>query len=206
MLVNFNRLDEVFTEISIKRNDSIEGIVPIKHPDGSILYSYKIRIEFQYIIPKVKELENKIPKNIDRHLYPKDWSLCLGYPLRVLSFWINSNYDCLEFVNKMIIPFLANQYFFDRNGEWYIVGLNHDIYGKIEFYSGIFNIKDEKMILNNIADILNGKKYGRNSSCFCGSELKYKYCHLKRNLTQHEINLLKDDYDKIKSYLNSKNN
>ena len=71
MLTNFNRLQEVFSKVSRQTNDFIEGYVSIKQEDEINLYTYNISIDFNDITPKVIELENKIPRTIERHLFPK---------------------------------------------------------------------------------------------------------------------------------------
>ena len=206
MLVNFDKLRDIFSTILSIRGNYIEGVIPIRDENENIIFEYKISIDFQTAIPTVKELEELIPHDIDRHLYPKsDWNLCLGYPLMLHSFWINSGYDCYAYVEKKILPYLANQHYFDRNGEWFIEGFDHNINGVIEFYSEIFKTDNKEFVLSQLGDILNNKKYGRNESCFCGSELKFKNCHHKRNLIQNERNILQNDYKLISSNLKSKN-
>ena len=202
MLVNFDKLKDVFFTISLTRNDYIEGIIPLRDSDGNVIFEYKISIDFNFVIPKVKELEGLIHHDIDRHLYPSDRSLCLGYPLPLLSFLINNGYDCYSYVENKVLPYLANQYYFDRNGEWFIKGLDHDIGGKIDFYSKIFKTDRIIIILSRLGDVLNNKKYGRNASCFCGSELKYKNCHQKREITPNERNILQKDYEELSKHLN----
>jgi len=205
MLVNFDKLRYIFLTILLTRYDYIEGVIPLRDSNGNVVYDYKISIDFQFAIPNVKELEELIPHDIDRHLYPSDWSLCLGYPLALLSFWINSGYDCCVYVEKKVLPYLANQYYFDRNGEWFIKGLDHGIGGTMEFYSKIFKTDNNVIILSRLGDVLNNKKYGRNALCFCGSGLKYKNCHLKREIIPNERNILQKDYEKLVKYLNSEN-
>lgn len=206
MPVNFDKLRNIFSIVSLIRGNYIEGVMPIRDDNGNIIFEYKISIDFQTAIPTVKELEELIPHDIDRHLYPdSDWNLCLGYPLMLHSFWINCGYDCYAYVEKKILPYLANQHYFDRNGEWFIKGFDHNINGTLEFYSEIFKTDNSKIILSRISDVLNNRKYMRNGACFCGSELKFKHCHQKRNLIQYERNILQNDYNRISSNLKSKN-
>jgi|GEM_PF-3080926 len=203
MLQNFDKLPQIFSQINSLRDGTyVEGILPIEDSDNNTLFEYKISIDFRILPPTVKELEGLIPHHIDRHVFPKqDWSLCLGYPIMLLSFWVNSKFDCLSYVKNMVLPYLANQHYYDRNGEWLVKGLDHDINGAIQFYSAIFGTNDVKIISYRLINILKNRKYRLNDLCFCGSNLKYKNCHRKKQLLPIERKLLEWDYSRFRKHL-----
>jgi len=200
MLNNFDHLDTVFSAIHKVDINYIEGIIPLIDEKGNVIYEYNISIDFSNNYPKAKELDELIPHNIDRHLYPNnDWVLCLEYPISLASFWISSGFDCVLFVRKKLIPYLANQLYYDRNGIWLVDGLKHGVQGTIDYYSGIYKTTDKMQIIRRIEDIVMNRKIRPNDLCFCGSGLKYKKCHSKRPLTPVEVNLIQNDYKYLKS-------
>lgn len=81
MLVNFDKLRDIFLTVLLTRNDYIEGVIPLRDSNGDVVYDYKISIDFQFAIPNVKELEELIPHDIDRHLYPSDWKFMSWLPI-----------------------------------------------------------------------------------------------------------------------------
>ncbi len=206
MLRNFDQLTLVFSNIILVREGRyIDGFLPIKDADDNILFEYKVSIDFSIIPPTVKELEELIPHDKERHLFPnQDWSCCLGYPMELISFWIKSNYDCLAYVRNKVIPYLANQHYYDRNGEWLVEGLDHDMKGAIQFYSAIFGTDDIKIISYRLGNIIRNRKYRQNDKCFCGSNIKYKDCHKKRSLTVNERKYLEWEYTRFRAYLSKK--
>ena len=42
MLVNFDKLRDIFLTILLTRNDYIEGVIPLRDSNGNVVYEYKI--------------------------------------------------------------------------------------------------------------------------------------------------------------------
>ena len=134
MLANFDKLEGVFSSISTFSKGIVVGTIPLRDNDNNILIEYRVSINFNKEYPEIKELEELIPHDIERHVYPNnDWALCLGYPISLVSFWTRTGFDCILYIKKKLIPYLANQYYFDRNGEWLVAGLSHGTEGTLGY-------------------------------------------------------------------------
>lgn len=190
-IASYDVLSENTSDLTIK--------VSISVPDESIFEVFRIKINFAAIIPQVLELDFIIPWDIDRHVSPTNGFFCVAPHLKITSFLDRNSSNRDLYIKHFVIPFLKNQIYFSRNGEWINGEYSHYDKGIIEFYSE--NVRQSN--LQKLIDILekllaNRYKYERNYFCFCGSGLKYKKCHYGKILTPNEKYAIQSDIDNLK--------
>ncbi|EKE07438.1 MAG: hypothetical protein ACD_18C00084G0004 [uncultured bacterium] len=157
----------------------LKGTLRIEDKRGVILDSFKIKVEipfnFPNEIPKVWEIDNKIPKIADRH-FNVDGTACLAFRDAVFLYW-NEDSDILDFFDKFVKPFFIWQI------EYSITGGNnkkeahgHGIIGAFEFYKDISCGKDIYSVYKFIL-YLSKEKIKGHWNCYCGSGKKLRGCH-----------------------------
>lgn len=169
----------------------LKGEIDLNH-DNKLLDTYQLEIlfleDYPFSHPVVREISKRIPWIMDRHVDSKYGFFCFGPRVYVQQFW-EQHRNILDFINGLVVPFLANQSFFERMGEWPNGWYAHGPPGIIEFYKEEIGSDSVDLIINVLERLIANEDLGRNDKCFCGSSLKAKRCHL-------------DDYKRLKSVLN----
>ncbi|SEP44752.1 SEC-C motif-containing protein [Mucilaginibacter sp. OK283] len=128
--------------------------------------------------PNLYEVGGKIPKIADWHIYEDTLSCCVKIlPEEILRCIKGISLE--QYVTEVVLPYLFNQT--HRKVEGYYVNgeYSHGSLGFYEYYSQLLktgNLTQIARLLHGIATIL---KPDRTSLCFCGSGIKYRYCHRK---------------------------
>jgi len=140
---------------------------------------YKIRIEIdlkkEKFIPVVYELENRIPKKTEFHIY-SDNSLCLGSPIRLLNM-LRMYPSLSEFTEKCIIPHLYSCSIKLSKGGAFIVGeLEHGNAGLFADYMELFNLQSKEQVLEVIKSLGLKKRIANKQKCMCGCGYKLGFC------------------------------
>jgi hypothetical protein len=159
----------------------ISGEIDIFDKNGIYWDSFQIRIitpsNYPYSFPTVYLVGNRIPIEADRHIN-KDRSCCLTIQHEEIL-RAEKGITIKQFFDDYVIPFFANQLYFEKHKQWANGDYLHSENGIIQYYkeqTNIETIEDILSLLNNITQI---KKLGRNDMCYCGSNLKFKRCHLQ---------------------------
>lgn len=154
----------------------LKGELPILEIDDS----YSIEIEFPDNYPKnlpiVKEVSGDIPKELDLHI-SYDGSCCLCIP-QLEKFYFPDGSNIITFLEKLVIPFFANQAYFKITGTWLNGEYGHGEKGIYEFYSDILQTNNiHLMIIFMILSLQEIKNI--NTYCPCSSGKSIKKCHLQ---------------------------
>lgn len=156
-------------------------------PDGvEICDSYDLEILvpalFPRVIPKVKELSRKIPRD-GKHHVNKDETLCLGSPMQLLK-KIAEQPTLPGFVKKCLVPFLyAVTKKLQNGGEFVFSELAHGEQGIIDDYKELLGLKTKASVINAV-ELLGLKKRVANKlpcPCNCGKRLGGCIFHRKLN-------------------------
>ncbi len=161
-------------------------------------FNIKIQIPQEYpdILPKVFDTEERIPRIPDRHIN-HDGSCCLGPRLK-LYHQLNNEITIQNWLDKLAIPFFANQLYYELEDHFFSGEYSHGAKGILEYYKEYWNSTDIDEIKLKLKRIC-GIGVGRNEKCFCGSDVKYKKCHLwKREFEGIPINIYKLDLDDLR--------
>jgi hypothetical protein len=152
---------------------------------------------FPIKFPVVKEINERIKRGADNHKY-SDNSCCLTVPVKEQFLLRKGLIKTIpQFINKIVIPFFQNNSYREINGEYKDGEYSHGLPGILEGYSDILGIKDLKLTIKLLIKYLKGEKFGLNTTCFCGSNKKYKDCHRHRfeNLKFIDKELILSDLD-----------
>jgi len=162
---------------------------------------------YPYKMPEMYETDGRIEKSIYRHIF-KDGFFCFGPRIKVLQIWLQ--YKTIDFfLQNFAIPYLANQLYFERMGEWANGDYAHSENGTAQYYKELTGFEDLKPIKKLIESILEGNKIERNEKCFCGSNKKIKKCHIDLYETFKNISdrsLLEMDLKDLTKWLENNGN
>jgi hypothetical protein len=168
-----------FTHHSDAGDSCLIGTVTF--PADGKQYTYEVRIvastEYPQRFPKVFETVSTFPKIIDWHVYG-DESFCFTVPpIEVVT--CKKGITLVTFLQRWLIPYLANQQYRKNEGRYANGEYGHDIWGLLEFYHYELKMENPILILRALEMALQRKRVQRVSLCFCGSKLKYRHCHRK---------------------------
>lgn len=181
----------------------ISGELDIKDKNNIVWDTFKILIvfpdDYPNSLPKTFEINRKIPRYPSRHIN-YDGSCCLCVRTLEKKYFQNG-ITITDYIEKLVIPFLANQIWYEKKGEWVNGDYSHGTQGILEAYEEITETKDINTILKIIEYVINAKKIQINKKCFCESGKKLKKCHLNivnklRNMVNKKV--LIEDYHDLK--------
>jgi len=159
-------------------NPYIEGRLHLPDEKGKFIDSYSIKIEvtdgYPNKLPLVYETAQRIPINIDWHVFP-DGHCCIVTPPE--EFLICKKGVTLEkFIIKYVLPYFYNQLFRELKG-YFLNERSHGNEGIREFFLSKFNTQDSKKVSQWLLYVAKKKEPERTAECFCGSGKKYRKCH-----------------------------
>ena len=180
-----NDLSEVITKfpsLSVRHfngKDILKGILDICDESSEVAGSFSVEIhpteKFPYRFPKLYEVGGDIPCEADWHKY-NDESCCITVEQDEILICKNG-IKLLYFIEKMVIPYFANQLYRIRTGN-YLNEYPHGKDGIRLFYSELFKSRDIKFWQLCFDYAFNNTKVRRNDGCYCNSGEKYKKCHM----------------------------
>ncbi len=149
---------------------------PVGNGSPADRYGLKIALPANYpkSLPKVWETEERIPREIDRHVFP-DGSLCLGV---LLQLWIDMGGD-FSIKSVLDIPvrnFLVGNSLVEIGQDWPHGDRSHGVAGVLEYFGELIGTTDEMAVAKFLLDVAHGKIKGH-WPCPCGSGLIIRKCH-----------------------------
>ncbi len=161
-------------------NWCLVGSIDIVDGEGNYYDSYDVEIVgtllFPHKFPKLYERSNKFPKTAEWHTF-NDESCCTAVRGKEILA-VRNGITVLRYINEFAIPYLANQTFRRKNGEYANGEYAHNKNGEIEFFEELFFTKNPLTILKCINLALSDID-SKNTLCICESRVKYKHCHWK---------------------------
>ena len=150
--------------------------------NNQLLDTYKIEIEFPDNYPKkipiMREVGGRIPRTRDHHINPDD-SCCMYIRCEEKKYF-HQRLNITHYFKNLVIPFLANQSFYERYGEWCDGEFKHGVDGIVQFYKEKLITDDLEVIMKVLYFILKRKKLLKKDVCFCGSGKSFERCHRKQ--------------------------
>ena len=166
------------------RGFSIKGSLDLVDPhNGKIWEVYQVQIlippNFPRKTPTFIETGGVIKRIDDNHI-DKKGVCCLAPRVEELLI-LGPNYTLVDYVNKLAIPFLANQKLqeFGEN-PWDIGEYSHFGKGILEYYKEKLGTDSTKVVMSCLRYLCGDMKTGRNDSCLCYQNKKFKECHWKK--------------------------
>jgi len=179
------QMKEFFPKLLLMNNDgkapSFRGELDICDMAGEYWDTFKMKIaapvNYPYGVPLLQELDGKIDRIADRHISPNGFC-CVA----IDHILLNHAAKCLsimEYVRQYAYPYFANQLYFKQEGHYAAKEYKHAFDGVKQFYHESLNIRDTKSAMDILTGIIINKLPSRNQVCLCGSNKKFKDCHLK---------------------------
>jgi len=150
--------------------------------------SYEIWIGIQgtypYVEPVVFETGGKIPKVVERHVFPKSERCCLG----VWEEWLLKETDnsVANFMNTILQSYFVSQNYFDQFGQWPFGERAHDKSAFVESFAEMLGVPVVKESVLAYVSILCADWPKGHSACPCGSGKKLRNCHHEDLLELHK--------------------
>ena len=175
-----------FPSLSINEQNGkkyLKGVLDIADDDTNIIGSYLIEIRFSELFPFrfpiLYEIGNDIPNNPDWHKY-SDNSCCITVlPDEIIK--CKSGISVNDFIKRYCCSFFANHIYRKKENHYLNDEYSHGSKGLKEFYTTLLRTDSKEQWIsfyNHVFGVAN-VKYNRNDKCFCGSNKKFKICHLK---------------------------
>ncbi|MBK7800087.1 MAG: SEC-C domain-containing protein [Saprospiraceae bacterium] len=153
------------------------GNFKIVDDEGTLWGEFKTAIYFKSNYPlgfaSLQEVSEKIPREDKRHIN-RDGVCCFCDPLKQIEMEMKP-FSIYDFIKEYTIPFFANQIYYEHFGEFKNGDYSHGEEGIWETLEEEFGTKNRTEIKSKLEYI--NSKPGRNSLCYCGSNLKLKHCH-----------------------------
>lgn len=161
----------------------LNGFIDLIDPkEGFIWESYEVKIlihnDYPEILPKTYLVSKNIPFDYDRHIGTHG-SCCIA-PNAEEYLILGRNYNLINYIEKLVIPFFATQKLYDLEGKWPIGEYSHFTIGLIEYYKEKLELDSIENIDRALQVLSYSLRIGRNDLCFCESGRKYKKCHLSK--------------------------
>lgn len=155
----------------------IRGFLNIGHDESDSFHIEIVVTErFPAAIPRVYELDGRIPPVLDRHFMTDGSGCCLVIPHQYREIYDGST-PFYDFINKLVIPFFQNQLHYEITGE-FAIGYSHGLSGMHEYYKEIFGAVDD-VTLCRLIDSIRLRKVAGHRSCPCLSGKLQRNCHGK---------------------------
>lgn len=154
-------------------------------PEIEDSFNLKILIpeKFPKELPKVIELEQKIPRNLDYHV-SNDTTLCLGSPLRILE-KIHKNPTITGFVSECLIPYLYGISYKLQEGKFPFGELEHNELGVINDCLDLFGLKTIEQVKYTLQLLLLKKQRANKKICPCGCGKRLGACSFHNKLNYY---------------------
>lgn len=155
----------------------LRGILDVPDGAGGVAWSYLVEIHpssrYPYRYPLAYEVGGDIPVGPDNHKY-LDNHLCLGVDAEEIM-QCHKGLPLVVFIEKVLIPHLANQYYHHITGE-YLQEYAHGDDGVRQYYEKLLGTTD-MVVWTALFHAAFNTRIERNDPCCCGSGQKFKKCH-----------------------------
>ena len=145
----------------------------------SPLDSYNIVINLESYptsFPHVYEVDERIPKKVERHIYTDTGSCCLTTKANA-QIMLKTKIKTLKlFIEQIVVPYFMNNSYYELNGKYKTDEYSHNGLGVIEGYRDILKTTNDMAIAYLIYHRVNGKKLKIHAPCYCGSKQALKKC------------------------------
>jgi len=178
-------MKERFPKLTLINDDgkapSFSGILDVCDETGNWYDSFSVRLDtpvkYPYGVPRIYETGRLIERIADRHVNG-DGSCCVSID-HVLLYRASRGLTIYDFMQEFAYPYFANQLYFKAKGRYAASEYAHGFAGVVQFYKETLHIMDAATAKILLSSILNRTLPLRNDLCFCGSNRKFKQCHMK---------------------------
>jgi hypothetical protein len=157
----------------------VKGTLGVSHEGVEVdRYSLELKLPDDYPnnLPMVWEMAERIPREMDRHVYPDSGALCLGVT-EELWLAMNGDFALDRVLDIPVRNFLIGNSLVEQGQDWPSGDRSHGTPGVVEFYASLLGTKDEPSLLRFLRSFLLGKVKGH-WPCPCGSGNNLRRCHM----------------------------
>ncbi|CAL2095753.1 conserved protein of unknown function [Tenacibaculum sp. 190524A02b] len=160
--LSFNQATQVFT-----------GTLEVFSDD---MYTVNIDISpWNSSFPRVLETGERIPKDIDRHVYSDSGYCCFTTP-RLEEIYLKTKVKTLvQFIRHILIPYLQNNSYYELH-KTYSNGEFAHTNSTLQSYQTLLGITDAATIIKALYQYIEGNKLRHNHLCYCGSARTLRKC------------------------------
>jgi hypothetical protein len=162
------------------KKKTVSGEIDIFDVANNYVDSFDIAVfiprNYPYGFPLLFETSNKLEHIPDRH-FNEDESCCVC-SLQEVDLISQKGISMKDFFLGYVIPYLANQLYFNIEKEWANGDYDHGAEGILQYYRELFELDRIEEIFE-LLSFLNKNRMNRNDTCFCGKKQKLKRCHLQ---------------------------
>lgn len=150
--------------------------------------SYHLKLSvpsnFPNSVPKVVELDGRIPRDAEHHVNP-DNTLCLGSPLR-LKLILSKNSTLIGFADKILVPYLYSISHQQLQGGLLLADeLAHGEEGIVIEYGKMFGLTSAEQIGAALQILGTKKRIANKMPCACNSGKLYSRCKCQKVLERY---------------------
>ena len=182
LLIDVQRAVEQYQpELTISTANGViilEGLFVVSGPLGPF-DSYQIwtgiPASFPEDEPVVFETGRRIPRIVDRHVFPKHGNCCIG----IWEEWLLTTPDHRfeTFLNGIMHDYFVSQTYYEAKGEWPFGERSHGALGVLESYADLLGLAPGAKIVADYLDLLSRQKIKGHAWCPCGSGKRLRQCH-----------------------------
>lgn len=179
----------------------VEGSLPLVGDEGDVLDRYTVQISlpgnYPHGLPDVWEIGGRIPREQDRHVFPRTGALCLGFPVE-LWLLLGGDFEISNFILKAVIPYLVGNSLVEDGKPWPFGESVHGPEGGLQFFERYLGSNDPLAIGKFLLALGQGKVKGH-WPCPCGSGKNLRNCHddRVRQLRQVPLYVLEHSIDQM---------
>lgn len=196
---DLNEVLEMFPKLKLFEKDkkkTISGEIDIFDAAGNYVNSFDINVvvprNYPYGFPLLFETSNKFEHIPDRHI--NEEGSCCVCSLQESDLISQKGIAIKDFFLGYVVPYLANQLYFDSEEEWANGDYEHGAEGILQFYRELFEMEPIHEVIN-LLSFFNTHKMNRNDNCFCGKKEKLKRCHLQTYTIIKDLSKARIEYD-----------
>lgn len=173
---------EVMPGSSLPREEVVvEGFCPLDPGSGKPAPGYEIVIvlpeQYPRRVPSLYCKDASLPRDIDRHIL-QNGRACLCVRSESRRF-LGKNYLLVNFIDRLVVPFLVGQFYYDCSGEWPWTDRSHGTAGIDEAWIQLLGFGGEAEVRAFLEALSRKNGYGGHLPCPCGSGKRLRSCHSK---------------------------
>ena len=169
-----------YLQVGVSEGDTaLRGELPIAH-NGKIIDHFEVEVRVdsrgpRRVVPVVRETGGRIPRTVDRHVYPTTGNACLFVQD---EYWYRhpDGMELVDFLKGPVTSYFIAQTHFELHGEWPFGERAHGAEGIREFYYEIFGTRDSEVVRAFVGTIATAVLNGR-APCPCKSGKRVNACH-----------------------------
>jgi hypothetical protein len=161
------------------RTIEILGTFPVMH-DSAVLDRFQIRIDFPNTYPRdmpyLTEVGGRIPRTVDRHVFPKSGIACLQVPEEWL---LGPNRSFRHFLEVPARNYFLGQALVELGNPWPFGERDHGVGGLYQSYGEAIGENDPETT-ERMLSLLAMKDVKGHHHCPCGSKKRLRDCCIVR--------------------------